>query len=368
VPTKDASETAAKSTAEAIPFVRAAHKLRNPGNQFVSAAMGAAAQDFGPFDVPSGGFLRNILVEVEALAGTNGAAALAYNADAPWNALRSVELSDVNGRPIFYPNLTGYDLYLINKYGAYRYWSEPEDSPNYYLEAAGAGADGEFTFSLRIPVEIDSTDAYGALPNLNSAEPYRTRFTIAPSADVYSTPPDTTISTVTVRQVVDNWSLPATKDSSGNVQTTEPPDMNTTQNWSKTVFPIVAGANTIKLARTGNLLRELILVYRAVGGARITLASGNYPNDLSITWDRYQLIRERAVSRLHTMNEDFGNIVHPAGVYVYHFTEDGSVPGNEKRNLWIPTLQPTEILFEGTFGVAGTLEVITNDIMPHGGR
>lgn len=365
----DKSKSEAKTAAPVIPFVRAAHKLRNPGSQFTSAAMGAAAQDFGPFDVPSGGYLRSILLEVEALAGTNGAAVLAYTNDAPWNALRSIELADVNGRPIIYPNLTGYDLYLINKYGSYRYWGEPEDSPYYYLETAGAGTDGEFTFHLRMPIEIDATDGYGALPNLNAAEPYRTRFVIAPSADVYSTPPDTTISTVTVRQIVDNWSLPAKQDAAGNGQAVMPPDMNTTQNWSKTVFPVVAGANTLKLARTGNLLRELILVYRETGtGNRSLWASGNYPDDMSITWDRYQLIRERHSTRLYNMNEDFGNIVHPEGVYVYHFTEDGAVPGAEKRNLWIPTLQPTEILFEGTFGAAGTLEIITNDVMPHGGR
>jgi hypothetical protein len=331
--------------------------------------MGAAAQDYGPFDVPSGGYLRRIMLEVSALAGTNGAAALAYTNDAPWSALRSIELADVNGRPIIYPNLTGYDLYLANKYGGYRYWSEPEDQPGYYLEAAGAGSDGEFSFVLSLPIEIDATDGYGALPNLNAAEPYRTRFAVAPSASVYSTPPDTTISPVTVRQWVDNWSLPAGKDAAGNGQNVSPPDMNTTQNWSKSVFPIVAGANTIKLQRMGNLIRNLILVYRETAtGNRSLYTSGNYPNDLTITWDRYQLIKEPAVIRRARMNEDFGNIVHPDGVFVYHFTEDGSVPGNEKRNLWIPTLQPTEILFEGTFGAAGTLEVITNDVMPHAGR
>ena len=361
--------TEAPKGAPAIPFVRAAHKLTSPGSQFVSASMGASAQDFGPFDVPSGGYLRRILLEVSALAGTNGAAVLAYANDAPWSAIRSVELADVNGRPIFYPNLTGYDLYLINKYGSYRYWNEPEDSPAYYLEAAGAGADGEFSFMLGIPVEIDATDGYGALPNLNASEPYRTRVTIAPSTDVYTTAPDTTVSPVTVRQHVENWSLPAAKDAAGNPQQVSPPDMNTTQNWSKTVYPIVAGANTIKLARTGNLLRNIILVYRETAtGARSLWTSGNFPEDMTITWDRYQLLKERSVVRRNKMNEEFGDVTHPNGVAVYNFTEDGSVPGNEKRNLWIPTLQPTEILFEGTFGAAGTLSVITNDVMPHGGR
>jgi hypothetical protein len=354
-------KTAPAKSAPAIPFIRAAHKLTYPGQAFTSAALAADPQEFGPFDDPSGGFLRSILLHLKATGGDNGMATVAAAADAPWSAIRSVEHSDVNGRALIYPNISGYDLYLINRYGSYLFGCLPEK----YDTFTDVDANGDFEFMLRVPVEIDATDGYGSLPNLSSSDPYRLNITIAKLADIYGTPGDTPPA-VAFKQYHENWSLPAEKDYAGNPQTVQPPDMNTTQNWSKTVVPVVQGANTIALKRTGNLLRNLICIFRATGGAR---TDGDYPDDLTITWDRYQLKKESVAVRRTTMNDVFGTeVAAPAGVYVYPFTEDGSCPGAEKRNLWIPTLQPTEILFDGTFGAAGTLEIITNDVSPVGGR
>jgi hypothetical protein len=95
-----------------------------------------------------------------------------------------------------------------------------------------------------------------------------------------------------------------------------------------------------------------------------------YPDDLTITWDRYQLFKESKAVRRVKMAENAGQygFALPTGVYHYGFHEDGSAPGNEKRNLWLPTLQPTSIMFEGTFGAAGTLEIMTNDVAATSGR
>jgi hypothetical protein len=335
--------------------------LTYPGTAFSSAVLGADTQEFGPFDDPSGGFLRSILLHIVASGGAKGTATVAAAADAPWSVIRSIEHSDVNGRALIYPNINGYDLYLINKYGSYLFGCLPEK----YDDFADVDVDGNFTVLLRVPVEIDASDGYGSLPNLSSSDPYRLSLTVAKAADVYGTAPGTTPA-LSVKQFHENWSLPAEKDYAGDAQAVHPPDMNTTQNWSKTVVPVTSGANTIPLKRTGNLLRTIICVFRGSDGAR---ADGDYPDDLTITWDRYQLKKENTVVRRTTMNDVFGTeTAAPAGVYVYPFTEDGSCPGAEKRNLWIPTLQPTEIIFDGTFGAAGTLEILTNDVSPVGGR
>jgi hypothetical protein len=71
------------------------------------------------------------------------------------------------------------------------------------------------------------------------------------------------------------------------------------------------------------------------------------------------------------MAEEFGQYgyLFPDGVLVYAYTEDGGSPAAEKRNLWIPTLQPTELRFEFTAAAglaAGTLEVLTNDVAATG--
>jgi hypothetical protein len=41
-------------------------------------------------------------------------------------------------------------------------------------------------------------------------------------------------------------------------------------------------------------------------------------------------------------------------------------PGSELRGQWWPTLQSSRIELDGNYGVASTLEVLTNDIAPTG--
>jgi hypothetical protein len=117
----------------------------------------------------------------------------------------------------------------------------------------------------------------------------------------------------------------------------------------------------------GNLLRNIILTFRTAAGVRF----GVLPVDMRMTWDRYQLFNEDAIIRQMIMAENLGHygFANPAGVLAYQFTEDGGAPANEKRNLWVPTMQPTEIRlsFTAAAGLAGgTLEVLTNDVAAAG--
>jgi hypothetical protein len=323
--------------------------------------LGATTQDFGPFDIPSGGFLRSIICEFVGENGSGATGALA--GDAPWSAVRSIELADVNGQAIVYANIKGYDWYLINRFGAYQFCGIPDMAPNANLTSVAAPQ-----FYLRIPVEIDATDGYGSLPNLNAAEPYRVRLTLGTVADAYSVAP-TTAPDFKIRAWSEDWSLPAEKDGAGNAQATTPPDMNTTQYWSKTVVPLVSGANTVRLTRMGNLLRNVILIYRTSAGVRY----GTLPTDMTVTWDRYQLYKEDSIIRRLIVSEQMGQYGYtiPTGVVPYQWTEDGGAPAAEKRNLWIPTMQPTEFRMDFTADAglaAGTLEILTNDVAAAGGR
>jgi hypothetical protein len=272
-----------------------------------------------------------------------------------------VELSDVNGQALVYGNMNGYDLYLANRFGSYNYGGIPDYVPDNNLVAV----DNPAVF-IRIPVEIDHTDGYGALPNLNAAEPYRVRLGINTAANVYAVAPGAA-PTVGVRAWSEDWSLPSEVDGNGNSQSTTPPNMNTTQYWSKTILPLVAGANDLRLTRMGNLLRNVILTFRTAAGARFM----PMPVDMRMTWDRYQLFNEDALIRRMIMAENIGQYGYtlPNGVLAYQFTEDGGCPSGEKRNLWVPTMQPTELRFSFTAaaGLAGgTLEVLTNDVAAAG--
>src|SRR5437868_3449745 len=111
-----------------VPFVRASFEHIEPANVDRSNAIGASSVLLGPDDVPAYGYLRHLLVYVQATGGT-GAAAVAKE-DAPWSAIQELTLHDVNGAPIVGP-ISGYDLFLINKYGGYAGFGDPATSPAY---------------------------------------------------------------------------------------------------------------------------------------------------------------------------------------------------------------------------------------------
>src|SRR5438270_5183407 len=109
-----------------IPFTHASHEHTEAISDNTSAILGANTQGFGPFDIPAYGFLRNVWLLVETVAGTDGTATAA--ADAPFNVLQNVTLEDVNGTAIFGP-YNGDEIWAVNKYGGYQFYSDPEQLP-----------------------------------------------------------------------------------------------------------------------------------------------------------------------------------------------------------------------------------------------
>src|SRR6266571_7929833 len=83
----------------------------------VSPTLTAGTQDLPVLNIPAAGFLQDLYILVEA-TWTAGAAVVAYFEDGPFNCLDTVSFEDVNNAPIVGP-ITGWDLYIINKYGGY---------------------------------------------------------------------------------------------------------------------------------------------------------------------------------------------------------------------------------------------------------
>lgn len=348
-----------------VPFIRASAEHVEPAGIDVSRVMTASAQDLGVQDVPAYGFLRSLLVVVTATGGVGAATA---HEDAPFNVLQNIALTEPNGAQISAFN-SGFDLYLAHKWGGYRFvtGADPKASPVY----SAVDAAGNFSFLLRLPVEINLRDALGSLPNQNAAATFKLRMTLAASTTVYTTPPATTLPTVRVRVFQEAWEQPNPADGNAANQTA-PPAVNTTQFWSTQVYPVNAGQNTIRLTRVGNYLRNLILVLRR-GGTSRTTGHNDFPDPATIMLDaRPTEILERNVL-LHQMHERSGfgggGIALDAarglnaGVFVRDFTHefDGSL-GQENRDLWQPTLGSTRYEIQGSFPNAGTLTVLTNDV------
>lgn len=340
-----------------IPFVRAATEVTTPGGMDRTNAISAAAVMLGPDDIPAYGFLRGVLIFVDVTGGTGSAAV--YKEDAPWSILAEIVLSDVNGQPIV--QLSGYEAYLAHKWGtSAAFTPEPTSSP-YYVAPTTAG---NFSFLLRIPVEVGIRDALGALDNMNASTSYKLRIQQADTTGVYSTNPTGLPTAVHVRAWLECWSNVADTDASGHPQQKLPAGRGTTQFWTRQTFNINAGFQTVKLARVGNLLRNLILILRTAAPAR---SDANFPDPVQLAWDTKPLANEPRTLRKHYMRERTNNATLDTGVFLYDFAHDfdGQV-GSEMRDLWLPTIQSSRVEFTGNFGAAGTLVVVTNDITPVG--
>lgn len=346
----------------ANPFVRAAVEHVEPFDDRSILLTTAGATAVGPVDVAAFGYARHILMLVEATGGVGGGATVAAHEDSPWRAIRDIAITDVNGVPIVGP-LSGHDVYLVNKWGAYNFDQDPINSPAYSAPVLGAGASGNFSFMLRVPLEIAGRDALGALPNMNSAATYKLAFTVAPATEIYTTAPATTLPTVRVRSFLEAWSQPPQADLRGVPNQTTPPALGTTQFWSKSVFNINAGEQRIRLTRMGNLIRNLLFIFRNATPVR---NSTNFPDPIRLEWDGKVVFNEARLILLHYMRERNG-IAPDTGVFALQYTHDMDYkPGNELRDLYIPTSQATRLEMTGSFGVAGTLTVLTNDVAPAG--
>jgi len=360
-----------------VPFIRASSEHRESTGIDVSKLLIiGGAQDLGVFDVPAYGYVRSLLLIV---TGSGGAGTPNFNEDYPFSVLRDIALTEPNGAVIAQFG-SGYDLFLANKYGGYRHalGADARQSPT-YLSGATVG---DFAFMLRIPIELSFRDGLGSLPNQNAAATFKLRLALqsgAANGGVWGSTVPTTQPSVRVQVYLEAWDQPEVS-SAGQTNQVTPPAMNTTQFWSTQIFNVNAGAQTIRLTRVGNYLRNVIMVYRRTAGTRAN-GDADFPDPVNLYLDTRPLdIFTKGMWR-HTMFERSGfggragaGVLTAAlandtaggldnGVFAYDFTHefDGTL-GHENRDLWLPTLGSTRLELQGSFTTAGTLTVLTNDV------
>lgn len=353
-PQAQSTERAAAPSA-VNPFTRAAKKHREPFEDF-SAVIGSSGTVRSNVDVPAFGFARHLVILVTASGGTASGTNAVAQEDAPVSVLSNLSLTDVNGAPIVGP-MDGFDLYLANLYGGYNFQTNPAVMPSWTNTDAG----GNFRFKLRVPIELTAHDGLGALPNTNSGSTYKLSYTIAPASAVYSTAPGGTQPTIRVQAWIEAWTQPPAYDFQGIPNATTPPAVGTTQFWSKSVFNVASGENRLRVTRMGNLLRSMILINRTTAPARSTT---NFPDPFRIEWDSRIYDNVGRTLLQDQINEDNG-LTPLTGVFLYQWTNDNNLKaGNESRDLYIPTTQGTKFELVGSFGAAGTLTVLVNDVAP----
>lgn len=356
-----------------VPFIRASAEHREPAGIDISRQLTTSDQDLGVFDIPAYGYVRRIVILVTAAGGTGGSPAVTVNEDAPWTTLKNIALTEPNGA-VLSSWTSGYGMHLASKWGGYRHpiGADFKASPTF---AAIAATFASYAYMTSIPVELNLRDALGSLPNQNAAATFKLRLTLAKVADIVGGTLPTTLPTVRVRAFAECWDQPETQTAGATNQLT-PPAVNSTQFWSEQVYAVASGANTIRLTRVGNYIRNLIFVLRRTSGTRAN-GQSDWADPVTLYLDTRPLDIIELNNWRHQMYErsGFGGSVGattPAqdsaqgqdnGVFVYDFMHEfDGLYGRENRDLWLPTLGSTRLEIQGNFANAGNLTVYTNDV------
>ncbi len=353
------------------PFVRAATER----TEFVhesNTLLTANVQNIAPIDVPPLGFLRALIIRVNATgaADTTGDN-VDLDADGPFNVLQNFTITDVNGNPIIVP-LSGFELYLREKYLGNSYISDPKLRQSYDVSDADGTGDGNFSFTLRVPIEISPRDGLGSLANQSAQQTYKIQYSVAGTGTVYDTAPDTTQASVQVQIWAELWTPPADVGPFGIPNMKRPPAHGTTQYTTKLTENVGSGDQIFSIRRVGNLVRGMIFVCRTSGARSESLfptsvrleRNGDLLESLPTDW-----LRDRMVERTGYDGalDAAGGL--DTGVYVWDYCHDldGKV-GYEMRDGLLPTSRDTRLELRGSFVAATDLELLMNDIAVPAGQ
>lgn len=368
--------TAARSSANSapapmVPFIRASSEHREPTGIDISRQITTSDQDLGVFDIPAIGYVRSLLILVQATGGAGTAVTTAE--DGPWSAIKNISFGEPNGATLTQFS-GGYSAYAANKWGGYRnaLGADPKASPVY---SGPAAATGNFSFWLRIPVEINLRDALGSLPNQNAASTFKLRMTLAAAATIFGGTLPTTQPTVRVRVFSEVWDQPNVGEA-GQVNAVTPPAVDTTQFWSEQIINYNAGQQALRLPRVGNYLRNLILIARRTASTRAN-GDTDFPDPLTVYLDtrpidviernnfKNQMYERTGYGRAGVANEAAAGLDN--GVFVIDFCHEFSgLIGQENRDLYLDTEDSTRLELQGSWGSAGTLTILTNDVQASG--
>lgn len=353
------------TTMALVPFGKAAKRHIEQGATQGQNPWSTTVAANQQFIIPSYGYLAACLLTVTASGGA-GTAATAGN-DSPWNVFQNVTLIDSNGTPII--NLPGYSLYLARLFGGYRL-GRPDQST---FGFQGVQNTGNFKCIHELFLEFSGHEGLGCLPNMDASAPWKINLTYnAQTAgtganNVYGVLP-TTPPTLSTQLEILARGKPSGQDAYGNSQETEPPAPGTISYWTSQTFNVNSGNNNIILTRVGNFIRNQILVFRDASGIRSNADStGVTPTTITYNWDAGQ----RYIVNVQTLRQlayEYNTFDVPAGVVPLQNTLDpDGIPINESGYEWMPTVGASKLSLVFSASAAGTLEVITNDVVPGSG-
>jgi hypothetical protein len=351
-------------------FVAASRKNDKPDFE-QSIALTTGEQRLNQYQISPSGYLRGVYITAELTAVNTTVTTVAYNEDGPFNVFSSLRFLDTNSQPMI-GTLTGYDVYILNKYGGYRFMGDPKCPVGFSSTAGTTTSAGTFAFTLFLPLEIVPRNALGSQLNKSGAAQFQLEMFVAATTTVYSTPPATS-STLRVRCTLASWLDPEATDAQGNPVMQDPPLLNTTQYWHKQNYVINSGAQFTRLQGIDGLVRMLIFIARRSASTR-TNGESDWPDPFSIKYEESFLIQSRIRLLFRTLigqhygftgaNEAF--MGRDNGVYpIFEFMMDfGLNIGNELGREYLPMSSASNLEVQGTWGNAVSLDLLVNKIVP----
>lgn len=334
----------------------------------------ASSQPLDQFNVPSSAYLEELEIHVVAAAAGN-AATVAFKEDGPWSFFDVINFLDTGNSDVI-TQITGWDLYVINKYGGYKFADDQQASPLYSATTGAGSTGGSFQFLLRIPIELVPRDALGPLPNKSASTPFKLKMTVAPLANIYSTAP-TAAPSVTVRITPVSYWEPTAQDGSGNPVASQPPAMNTTQYWNKTPYAANTGPWVQQLDNAvGYPIRNLIFVLRDSTGSRAN-GENNFPDPFKLQMQSNVIVNRRKANWVDRIAKAYGYDVvgdgknqKNTGVFVLPYCNDFSQkPGWENRRQYLRTTDGMRLEAKGTISGSGvqSMHIFANYVSPAAG-
>lgn len=364
------------------PFVVGSDRADN-GTYDQSKLLTTGTQTLPDYSLDTDGYTAALYLLTECTGVNTTAVSVVMYEDGPFNVYDTVNLKDVNNRDILGP-MDGHDLYLLCKYGGFRFISDLKASPEYSVTSGNGTTGGTFRFVLLVPIEIVKRDALGSVLNKSDSTTFKLKLTVAATTTVWTTPPATS-ATVRVRIGQVGWLDSKAKDVRGNPTALQPPATGTmmftdVQNWDFT-----SGAMDWKLSNYSGGIRTMIFQMRDSAGTR-SGHPADWPDPFTFKVDSAVLVDRLRYIWDHMMGEDYdlwnGTEVLPGvagtsitegkkidnGVHVLHWIDDyGLQPGAESRFGYLWTTSASTMRCRGTVGATGTshkFRLITNYVNP----
>jgi len=325
--------------------------IKRPGVA-LSTVVGAAPTPLADTQIPPTTLLRCIYLEVACVTAGN-AAAVAFNPDAPLNALSTINFHDAQGTSIV-GSFDSFVLSMAQKWFGFTNNSDPTQSAVYSVTAGvGGGLGGSFTIVYRIPVEVVSRTGVGAQINTDTQSPLVMSLAVNSTGAIYSVAP-TAAGTVTV--II---SFGGYWNQSGNTMSFPTPTAVGSLNYINfTTYPGLSGTQQFQLNNIGlgNQVLNILFINRLTAGARSDTA---FPNPLQVAYRGNVLGSWSELLWKHLMSEayDYGSPLSDAGIGTNAPTATTGAPGLNLGvyNLWFNadfTFDPGNTLFYGMLNTA----------------